>query len=469
MLSITDVPLLTAADVPPTTKETEDSKLYAPPSPPPKEWSTYIRQHMNDKVYETLVANKVPWLIVKQLVDEDWVDVSTLIARWANVDALYRLGAASLDIADWPNKDIEKVLARLASALDDLKRYKTLRLDQAQTSKNSLVVDEPDRRSMEKAFQEATGEKAQLDRQGSANMLGKLDRAAAEGRVEVLEGKELVPYHPAPWIRTTTVHTRTPDGTFTEQELKTRPTPVTAEQWMDAMRIWYTTLMMAICAHSEHPNLKVKWEDLRDFYEKFLFGSTVLRRRNAPPLGQVMIAERKAWQAISTLMWSNRATLGEALKEVRGDHLWWTNELDLVRTHAPPPAQGKGKGKAPRAPPPPRQAARDTTRHVRQPQIQQRQQKGKGQGKTSGRSGGTPRNDIQQRALPPTGRKGAGRSQGPPPRLPTAQWPEPPNGVEFCRDYHIRGQCAQGRNCNREHNCPGCGQGPHSLTRCRSI
>ena len=473
MLSIADRPLLTAADVPKGTAETDSDQLYAPPRAPPEEWALYIRQHMNDKVYETLVANKVPWLIIKQLVDEDWVDVSTLLARWANTEALYTVGAASLEIGDWPPKHVEKVLARMASSMEDLRRYKTLRLEQAQKSKNSLVVDELDRRSMEKAFQEATGEKAPLDRQGSANMLGKLDRSAAEGRVEVLDGKELVPYHPAPWIRTTTIHTRNPDGTFTEQEVKTRPTPMTAEQWIDAMRLWYTTLMMALCAHAEHANLKVKWEDLRDFYEQFLFGSTILRRRNAPPLAQVMVAERKAWQAIATLMWSNGCTLGEALKEVKGDHLWWTNELDMVRNSATPPAapgKGKGKGKHDRAPPPTRvRDTRGTTRHVQQNQIQQRQQKGKGRGKQSGRGGGAPRNDLQQRALPQAGRKGAGRSQGPQPRIPTAQWPEPPNGVEFCRDFHIRSQCTQGRGCHREHTCPGCGQGPHSLALCRNI
>ena len=38
----------------------EDDKLYAPLRAPSQEWATYIRQHMNDEMYGTLVASKLP-------------------------------------------------------------------------------------------------------------------------------------------------------------------------------------------------------------------------------------------------------------------------------------------------------------------------------------------------------------------------------------------------------------------------
>ena len=40
----------------------------APPFPPLQEWVAHIREHINPKLYQTLVAHKVPWSIINHIV-----------------------------------------------------------------------------------------------------------------------------------------------------------------------------------------------------------------------------------------------------------------------------------------------------------------------------------------------------------------------------------------------------------------
>ena len=91
-------------------------------------------------------------------------------------------------------------------------------------------------------------------------MLGKLMTAAAEGRINALEIKDLVPYHPAPWVRLEEVWEMGPDGKMALTEKKTRPPPATSSSWKDMMRLWYTTLMMAVSANSHQPSLRADKE-----------------------------------------------------------------------------------------------------------------------------------------------------------------------------------------------------------------
>ena len=49
------------------------------------------------------------------------------------------------------------------------------------------------------------------------------------------------------------------------------------------MRIRYYSLMMALVAHPERTDLQLGWDGLKELYEEFLFGLTVLKRANPPP------------------------------------------------------------------------------------------------------------------------------------------------------------------------------------------
>ena len=87
-------------------------------------------------------------------------------------------------------------------------------------------------------------------------------------------------------------------------------------------------------------NLQVPWEQLRDFYEKFLFGDLVLKRKKPPTLQVIMFAERRCWRDIALLIY-NGVPLRTALQDIRNDSLWWTNGFDSTNK-----SRTKGKGKA---------------------------------------------------------------------------------------------------------------------------
>lgn len=62
--------------------EIQADLCYAPPLPPPQECAAHIKEHMNPNLYQILVSHKVPWSIIKHIVDEDWVDLESTVERW---------------------------------------------------------------------------------------------------------------------------------------------------------------------------------------------------------------------------------------------------------------------------------------------------------------------------------------------------------------------------------------------------
>ena len=71
---------------PAETDETRDNIMYAPPSAPPKEWAAYMKNGLDCKIYETYTANKVPYKVIKGLVDDDWGDLAALVHRFPNTE-----------------------------------------------------------------------------------------------------------------------------------------------------------------------------------------------------------------------------------------------------------------------------------------------------------------------------------------------------------------------------------------------
>ena len=488
MLAIRHEPEILKADVQTTTPETTRNPMLAAPAPPPELWGPYLRQKLDPKMYEILCANKVPYFVLKSLADDDWDEIHTLLTRWHDIATLYSDDKDTLGIASMPAKEKEKIRARMAASLEDLRHYKDRKREEIGRPANRQVIDTDDRRAVENAFTAVTGDTPRLENQGSPNMLGKLMTAAAEGRINALEIKDLVPYHPAPWVRLEEVWEMGPDGKMALTEKKTRPPPATSSSWKDMMRLWYTTLMMAVSANSHQPSLRADkewWRKLQRFYEEFLFGEAVLKRPRPPPLHQIMVAERKAWQRIASLMWTERRTLQQALEEVWKDHLWWQSLLEANGPAYTPQHPGKGytdtKGRAKGQTRGARGAQRGATAYSAPTGVYQQGRGKGGKGKKGGAKGG--RNDLHARqtrgatshhppssahgAPPaPSSAKGSGRVE---PRIPIRDWPPLQSGAARCRDFHIRGTCPRGTACQFSHNCPGCGKGDHPLTQCRNI
>ena len=53
------------------------------------------------------------------------------------------------------------------------------------------------------------------------------------------------------------------DGTQKEFQKEWRTAPTQANDWMQQMRVYYTTLMMVLSAHKEHTKLTVDWTSLK--------------------------------------------------------------------------------------------------------------------------------------------------------------------------------------------------------------
>ena len=466
--------------VPHSTAETSTDPSYGPPNPPPTEWHQYLKNTMSDRMYNILIRAKVPWTIHKQLADDDWTDIEGFAALWQNTDSLYDNAATDLRYAEWADPALQRrITARLAVAYDDAKTYLKLNREIDRTHRSKQTVDDTDRSTMETAFQQMTEEKPKLAYQGNANMLGKLNKAAATGTLEYLQWKEIVPFLPAPQIRTEEQRVQRSDGSSETIEVQTRTAkPASLDDWIEGCRTLYTSTMMVLAVHPEHSELQVHWEDLKNYYEEFLFGPTMAKRHQPPSVYTLMLAERRAWQRVITLMWEKRRlryTLGEALKVVRDDSLWWSNELEKG---ARPPAdfprgrydyarepKGAGRDRRPSPygspkPPPPAPWGRP---------------KGSG-GKASpkgGKSHTTHQNSKGGKKGGKPNQKGSSKPSGkssPPsgtPKIPENQWLPAPPGTDYCWNFHVRGACNR-TNCNREHTCPGCGKGPHPLHACRS-
>ena len=463
--------------VPATTPETDTDQLYAPNDPCPEDWQEYLPTAFNDRVYTALTRNRVPWLIIKQLADDGWTDISSLAKRWGTEEQLYKNAAESLRITALPQHQQEKIIATVAGAREDLKALKDHNAQLSTRAKAAQLVDNLDRSTMEQAFQRATQERLELKHQGSANLLGKLHKAMAEGRIECIPYKDLASFHPAPTARQSTQQIRNADGSFTEVEVQTRRMATTIDEWMEACRIFYHSLMMVATQHNEHPRLYPHWEQLRDFYEKFLFGSRVAKRKTPPTISKLVYLERQAWNYVIEKLWENKTlSLADALQEIQGDTLWWTNELAQNTNYTPTNWNEKGKG---------RYKGYQNNRNTNY-----KGGKGKGKyqskgrnvwqtsypkGKGKGKGGKGKRNDLRQRSsgqAPYQQHNQAAPAQGSSnqlhPKIPRQQWMTRPRGIPYCENYHVYGTCQDGRNCTREHTCPGCGQGYHALMNCRN-
>jgi hypothetical protein len=184
-----------------------------------------------------------------------------------------------------------------------------------------------------------------------------------------------------------------------------------------------------------------------------------MKRNNPPSLTRLMIAERRAWQAIITLMWERDMKFIDALRKVQGNVLWWTNELEIKRDETPR-AKASQKGGQSRPQP---QWGKGKRGYQSQPKRAQPTQlktdghhaprgKNKGKGKKSGRndSGKNPK-----RSLP-------GNIDGF--RIPQEEWGTPPTHREWCNKFHSGRPCAG--QCGRDHTCPACRRGSHPLSEC---
>ena len=101
---------------------------------------------------------------------------------------------------------------------------------------------------------------------------------------------------------------------------------------------------MCTAALPQFGNLKVTKAELDDWYDWF-YGEDIAGRRPPPSDTTLLFAERNAWRKIHEMVHQG-TTLSDALKNIRGDFLFWQREVYEHLNRAP--EKGKNKGKAPK-------------------------------------------------------------------------------------------------------------------------
>ena len=195
-----------------------------------------------------------------------------------------------------------------------------------------------------------------------------------------------------------------------------RSHPTSRRQLERLHQTFRTTLLMCTAALPQFGNLKVTKAELDDWYDWF-YGEDIAGRRPPPSDTTLLFAERNAWRKIHEMVHQG-TTLSDALKNIRGDFLFWQREVYEHLNRAP--EKGKNKGKAPKV-------------------WQTQWEKPKKGGKGAWPSGPT--------RSKPKGKGGKGKS----PNSPSVPWPDHwafknPKGVAYCRDHHLHNKCSG--------NCP---------------
>ena len=184
---------------------------------------------------------------------------------------------------------------------------------------------------------------------------------------------------------------------------------ITVDGW-DRDLTFKTTLLFG--------NLRVTKEELDDWYAWF-YGEDIAGRKPPPSDTTLLFAERNAWRKIHEMVHQG-TTLSEALKNIRGDFLFWQREVYEHLNRAP--EKGKSKSKAPKV-------------------WQTQWEKPKKGGKGSWPSGPT-RRARAARGSPPT----------PPDSMAVPLGFQESQNRAYCRDHHLHNKCSG--SCGRSHNCP---------------
>ncbi|CAE7365727.1 unnamed protein product, partial [Symbiodinium necroappetens] len=254
--------------------------------------------------------------------------------------------------------------------------------------------------------------KPKLEAQGSDALLKTQFRFCSKGELGFINAKYIV--SALPELEEKPFKTRrkvTVDGWDKEEEEEERKLPTTRRHLDRMHRVFRNNLSMCLLAFPQFSQFDVSKHDLDDWYDWF-WGPDIAGRTPTPSEKTLLYAERNAWRSIHNRVFEGKS-LKEAMLEIRADALFWTREV-----YERAPGKGPWKGKQPWP----------AYQPVFQPFLKQ-----------NGKGKDTP------------GKKGDHKGKG------KDSWPQNKSrnkskGAPFCRDYHIKKQCAG--NCGRSHNCP---------------
>ena len=302
-----------------------------------------------------LVGKEIPWVIQAALGASGYVTVEDLADRWNTPAAARENGPRDLEFRDGENGFNAQTSAFAAMCLLQAARVA------AQLVRGGNQGDHPegqagpakaplevlcDRRQLEDAFVATQGApKPRLEFQGSDSYLKKQWRLIAKGGLGYIPAKHIISALPEEGERPSSTHKKiTVDGWDREDEEEVRSHPTLRRQLERLHLTFRTTLLLCTVVLPQSGNLKVTKEELDDWHAWF-YGEDIAGRKPPPSDTTLLFAERNAWRKIHEMVHQG-TTLSEALKNIRGDSLFWQREVYEHLNRAP--AKGKSKSKTPR-------------------------------------------------------------------------------------------------------------------------
>ena len=404
---------------------------------------------LHNSVQVLFVSKQIPWIIQAKMAEDGYVTMEDLACRWVSAEKAPEEGPKDLQFRDGENgfdksnSDFSamRLYQAVVQARSLLHSGKAPSLSDGMTGFNLDALC--DRVALEKDWVNQTGQpKPRLEYQGSDSFLKKQFRYCAKGEIGYFAPKHIISALPEEGERPTKSHRKfTVDGFEKEEEEEERANPQTRRQLERMHMVFRNNLLMCTLAFPQFQQFDITKSDLDEWYDWF-YRPSIAGRRPPPSEFTLLWSERNAWRQIYQLM-ADGSTLKTAMKTIKEDQLFWTREVyervlfQQLKTPRDPKGKGKGKDKGKKG---------GKTKGVYQDHLKNNPGKGNGKNDKSSK-GGRPNGWPQNWAL------------------------QAPNGVQYCRDFHLKHTCPG--NCGRSHACPvrvngwTC-NGDHSPDKCPS-
>ena len=429
------------------TKENTDHH----PTPCPKAWIEQVNT-IQTSALQALELYKVPWYIIQKLASIDYTTVGDIADRFTETLTYTRATAERLELkeAGYSEEDANRILGRLKRAAVACRKHEE-NSDKAERMRSAVGgIDHTEQKDLRETFKLREGHKFPLEYEGSEVYTAKQLRETQKGQLGNFTNKQIIGRLPDPTIKDASTQVPTGSGVVDIKD-QVKQAPNTEERWKYQMRVFYYTLTLCIHSSSAY-QVFTDWtlECAKQYWEHFIMGPLILKRKDNPSLRTVMIAERKAWSEICLDIYRTDCTLKKAVENIMNNGLWWSNEIAAGEKAAENKSNGKrnwndkgkhgkgdgnffgkkdwnGKGKG----------SKDGKGGKGKGSKDGKGGKGKGS-KDGGKNSKGARNSDGGKASNNGGGKGNKR------------------GNTYCWNFHYGSGC-QGR-CGYSHQCPVCGQ-----------
>ena len=409
----------------------------------PKEWLDDI-QKIQTSALQALELYKVPWYIVHMLALSHYVTVGDIADRFTETLTYTKATAERLMLkeAEYTEEEADRILGRLKRAAVACRKHEE-NSDKAERMRSAVGgMDQAEQKDLRETWRIREGHKFPLEYEGSEVYIAKQLRETQKGQLGNFTNKQIIGRLPDPTIKDSSSQVPTGSGVVDIKD-QTKQAPNTEERWIYQMRVFYYTLTLCIHSSSAYAVFQ-EWnlECAKQYWEHFLMGPLILKRKDSPSLRTVMIAERKAWSEICLDIYRTDCTLKKAVENIMNNGLWWSNEIAAGEKAAKNKKEGdndgKGKNKG-------RKGWSDKGKHSKgDGNFVGKGKGGKGGGKGK-QSKGNGKNDGNKGGK----NSGKGKKDG-----NTGKGSK--RGNTYCWNFHYGSGC-QGR-CGYSHQCPVCGQ-----------